>query len=162
MSTNLPELFTTTVLHNWETAVKRISAAFDRLSDEELFTSIAPGKNRVVYLLGHLTATQDALLPLLGFGERRYPHLDALFLTNPDNVDAALPPVQELRGYWSATNALLTERLRAWMPEEWLQKHAAVSTEDFAKEPHRNRLNVVLSRTGHISYHLGQLVLLKK
>jgi hypothetical protein len=43
-----------------------------------------------------------------------------------------------------------------------LQKHTAVSDADFAKEPHRNRLSVVLNRAGHVQYHLGQLVWFKK
>lgn len=47
-------------------------------------------------------------------------------------------------------------------PADWFAKHTAVSDEDFAKEPHRNRLNVLLSRTIHQSNHLGQLSLLKK
>jgi hypothetical protein len=34
-----------------------------------------------------------------------------------------------------------------------------VSDEDFAKDPGRNRLAVVPSRTNHMSYHLGQIIL---
>ena len=41
----------------------------------------------------------------------------------------------------------------------WLERHAAVSEEDFAKDPSRNRFAVLLSRTNHLSYHLGQAVL---
>ena len=156
------DLFITTVLSNWELTVKRASKIFDGYSDEELLLPIAPGKNRVVYLLGHLTAVHDRMLPLLGLGERRYPQLDDLFISHPDNAATALPPLQELRGQWTAINALLTEKLKAWTSGEWLEPHTAVSAEDFAKEPHRNKLNIVLNRTGHLSYHLGQLALLKK
>jgi hypothetical protein len=39
---------------------------------------------------------------------------------------------------------------------DWLQKHGAVSEEDFLLEPHRNRFTVLLGRTTHIAYHLGQ------
>jgi hypothetical protein len=161
MEKALNDLFVTTVLQNWELALKRISAVFDRHSDAELLRPVAPGKNRVIYLLGHLIAVNDRMLPLLGLGERHYPQLDDLFLSNPDNSDAVMPPVQELRSGWTSINTLITDRLREWEPEEWLQKHTAVSDEDFAREPHRNRLNVVLSRTGHVSYHAGQLALLK-
>jgi hypothetical protein len=107
-------------------------------------------------------AIHDGMLPLLGFGDRQHPHLDALFVTNPDNTRTPLPAMQELRNSWTSINALLTERLSQLRPEEWLEKHTAVSSEDFAREPHRNRLNIVLSRTGHVSYHYGQLALLKK
>ena len=34
-----------------------------------------------------------------------------------------------------------------------------VSDEDFAREPHRNKLNVLISQTNHLSYHPGQLSL---
>jgi hypothetical protein len=162
MDNHQQDLFTTTVLKNWELTLKRISAVFDRNSDEELLQPIAPGKNRAVYLLGHLVAIHDGMLPLLGFGDRQHPHLDALFVTNPDNAGTPLPAMQELRNSWTSINALLTERLSQLRPEEWLEKHTAVSSEDFAREPHRNRLNIVLSRTGHVSYHYGQLALLKK
>lgn len=154
-------LFTNTVLFNWETAINRATAFFDKCSDADMLRPIAPGKNRVIYLLGHLTAVSDRMLPLLGLGERHYPHLDDLFLTSPDDPGAALPAVAELRGQWNEINRELTGKLRAWKPEEWLMKHASVSAEDYAKEPHRNRLNVVLSRTGHVGYHHGQLALLK-
>ena len=37
----------------------------------------------------------------------------------------------------------------------------ATIEEDFIKEPHRNKLNIILTRTTHLSYHTGQLALLK-
>ena len=45
---------------------------------------------------------------------------------------------------------------------DWVQRHAAVSEEDFAKDASRNRFAVLLSRTNHLSYHLGQAVLAVK
>jgi hypothetical protein len=42
---------------------------------------------------------------------------------------------------------------------DWLQRHTAVSEEDFAKDTSRNRFAILLSRTNHLSYHLGQAVL---
>jgi hypothetical protein len=161
MEKTKPDLYVTTVLFNWELALKRITAIFDRLTDTDLLRPVAPGRNRAVYLLGHLVAVHDHMYTLLGLGDRHYPELDALFVQNPDNPEAMLPPAQELRSQWTSINRLLTERLREWEPEEWLRRHTAVTAEDFAKEPHRNRLNMVLSRTGHVSYHAGQLALLK-
>ena len=46
-------------------------------------------------------------------------------------------------------------------PEEWFTRHANFSEADFPKVPHRNRLNVVISRTNHLAYHRGQLVLIQ-
>ena len=156
------DLFVLTGLHSWEQAIKRASTFFDSYTDEELNAAIAPGKNRIIYLLGHLTAVHDRMLPLLGLGERLYPQLDAFFITSPDNTAAEFPSATELRENWKTVNAQLTGSLQSWTPEEWLQKHTAVSDEDFAREPHRNRFSLVINRAGHVQYHLGQLALFKK
>jgi len=42
---------------------------------------------------------------------------------------------------------------------DWPQRHSAVSAEDFAKDASRNRFAILLSRTNHLPYHLGQAVL---
>lgn len=156
------ELFLQSGLLNWEQAIGRATAFFDKCTDDDLLQPIVPGKNRVIYLLGHLAAVHDRMLPLLDMGERHFPHLDELFVTNPDNLQAVLPEAQELRKAWKDTNEYITNNLRGWSPEEWLQRHTAVSAEDFAKEPHRNRFTLVLNRARHVDYHMGQLVWFKK
>jgi hypothetical protein len=156
------ELFAKSALLNWEQAIGRATAFFDKLTDEEMFQHIAPGKNRVIYLLGHLAAVHDRMLPLLNMGDPHYPHLDKLFVSSPDNLDATLPEARELRKAWKDINEYITNNLRAWSPEEWLERHTAVSPEDFEKEPHRNRFTLVLSRARHVDYHLGQLILVRK
>jgi hypothetical protein len=45
---------------------------------------------------------------------------------------------------------------------DWARRHSSVSEEDFAKDPSRNRFAVLLGRTNHLSYHLGQAVLALK
>jgi len=77
-------LFVKMGLQAWEINTKRATALFSGFTDEGLFQEIAPGKNRVIYLLGHLTAVHDRMLPLLGLGERLYPQLDEAFISNPD------------------------------------------------------------------------------
>jgi hypothetical protein len=161
-TTDTQELFVKTVLFSWEQGLGQASAYFSNLTDEEFLRPIAPGKNRIIYLLGHLAAVHDRMMPLLGTGERQYPHLDETFVTSPDNPATPMPSPNELRHAWTTVNNELTQHLRDWTPEEWLQRHTAVSAEDFAKEPHRNRLSVVLSRTRHVGYHMGQLILYKK
>jgi hypothetical protein len=58
-------------------------------------------------------------------------------------------------------NEALQQNFAAMQPQDWFQKHTAVSDEDFAKEPHRNKMNVLISRTIHQAYHVGQLAFLK-
>jgi hypothetical protein len=59
-------------------------------------------------------------------------------------------------------HARLLEGVGAFDAAGWAAKHAVVSEADFAKNPLRNRFAVLLSRTSHIAYHLGQAVLASK
>ncbi|MEP7322966.1 MAG: DinB family protein [Saprospiraceae bacterium] len=150
-------------IDSWNLTLQRFnSLVLDSLDNETLFLEIAPARNRGIYILGHMVAVHDRMLTLLNFTDRLYPHLDELFLDKPDNKDADFPDISELKLQWNEVNKVLSTHFNQLSVEEWLQKHSAVSAEDFAKEPHRNRLNVLHSRTNHLSYHYGQLRLLKK
>jgi DinB family protein len=148
-------------LDAWNGQLSRAGKFFSAHTDEQLQNEVSPNRNTGVYLFGHLIAIHDAMLPLLGFGEKLYPELENIFIKSPDKSGIEKPPVKELRNYWSEVNKKLSEKFSGLSFEEWLQKHNAVSEEDFAKEPHRNKLNVLFSRTNHMAYHLGQLAFLK-
>ncbi|HSZ24172.1 MAG TPA: DinB family protein [Cytophagaceae bacterium] len=150
------------VIDAWNTQVGRCTKLIEGLTDEQLSEEIAPNRNSGIYLVGHLTAVHDAMLPLLGFGEKLFPRLEEIFIKNPDKSSLEKPAIKKLREYWHEVNSLLTSKLENLGEEELFQRHNSVSEEDFTKEPHRNKLNIVLSRTNHLSYHLGQLALLKK
>ena len=156
------EIFIKMVLSNWQTQNSRVNALFDKLSDEELSAEAAPGRNTGVYLLGHLIAVHDAMFPLLGFGERLYPELEEVFIRNPDKSGLAKPAISTLREYWNRVSSMLEQDINAVQPDEWFTRHNSVSEEDFAKEPHRNKLNIIINRTNHLSTHLGQLIYLSK
>ncbi len=156
------DLQTKIILDNWYSTVANTDKLLNSLTDEQLQGDVAPGRNSGVYLLGHLTAVHDRMLPLLGFEDQAYPHFNEVFLTSPDKSGKDMPQVSELRTCWTETNAKLDKHFKSLQPNEWLQRHTSVSEEDFAKEPHRNRLNVVIGRTTHLSSHLGQLLFLKK
>jgi hypothetical protein len=155
------ELFVKMVLDAWYLYIKRTDDLFNGLSDEQLLHEVSPGRNRGVYLLGHLTAIHDKMLPLLSLREQLYPELYDPFVLNPDKITADIPASSHLRLYWNQVNTTLAEHFSRITPEAWFQKHNSVSAEDFAKEPHRNKLNLVINRTNHLSNHLGQLVFLK-
>jgi hypothetical protein len=150
------------VLGSWHSTIKRADALFEGISDEEMKNEIVPNRNRGVYLLGHLAAVHDMMLPLLNLGESQFPELVSSFIRTPDDAGNDKFTVKELREFWKGANAELAKQMDKLSPEEWLEKHSSISEEDFANDPHRNRLSVVISRTNHVSYHLGQLVLLKK
>jgi len=122
---------------------------------------IAPNRNRPIYVLGHLVAVNDTMLPILGKGERLYPELEPIFLRTPDKAVEAIPSIEDLKEKWEKINTTLSDIFNKMEPQEWLDRHTRVSAEDFAKEPHRNKLNILLSRTNHTAYHAGQLALVK-
>lgn len=153
--------FSKTFIRAWTLQVKRLTDLFESIGYSELQKEIAPQKNTGIYLLGHLVAVHDAMLPLLGFGKKNYPHLEKPFLTDADKSGNKFPPADELIQYWKHVNSQLLTAFEDLQPTQWLEKHEAVSADDFAKEPHRNKLSVLISRTTHMSYHHGQLVLLK-
>ena len=143
----------------WKAQIERADRLFGSLSSEEVQREIAPGRNRLLYLWGHLTAIHDAMLPLLGLGARLHPEFDAAFVSNPDKSQAAIPSHEQIRQAWKTVNAELSKGFEKMSWPDWLQRHAAVSEEDFAKDASRNRFAILLSRTNHLSYHLGQAVL---
>ena len=146
-------------INSWRLILERVNKTFSNLPDDQLLKEVAPGRNRLIYLWGHLTAIHDAMFPILGLGERLHPELDAIFVSSPDKAGAPLPPVGELRKYWEEVNGKLLSQFAILSADEWLQRHYAMSEEDYAKDPTRNRLAVLLSRTNHMSYHLGQMTL---
>jgi DinB superfamily len=152
----------TSTVNSWKSIIERADRLFSALSEEQLQKEVAPGKNRLIYLWGHLIAVHDRMLPLLGLGERLHPEFDAPFLSNPDKAVAQLPTVEDIRKTWYEVNSKLLAGIESLSAAEWLQKHASVSEEDFAKDPQRNRFAIFLSRMNHISFHLGQTALLSK
>jgi hypothetical protein len=156
------ELFIKMAVMAWDAHVNRVSKLLNELTDEQLAAEVAPGRNTGTYLLGHLVAVTDAMMPLLGFGEKRYPELEKVFLTSPDKSGLPHPSLPELRKYWQEVNTRLSNSIANTPPDDWFTRHTAVSEEAFAKEPFRNKLNVLINRTNHQSYHWGQLVFLGK
>src|SRR6202047_3490740 len=94
-------------LKAWKTQIARADKLFGGLSSEEVLREIAPGRNRILYLWGHLTAVHDAMLPLLGLRERLHPEFDVAFASNPDRSRADIPSAEQVRRAWNAVNAEL-------------------------------------------------------
>jgi DinB superfamily len=151
-----------TAVQSWTINVDRADKLFATLSESQILQEVAPGRNRLVYLWGHLIAVHDAMAPLMGLGERLHPELDALFLTEADKKVSVLPSAAELKRHWDDVHVRLLEGFRRFTASDWAQKHTAMSDEDFKANPLRNRLAVLLNRTNHLSYHLGQAALVPK
>jgi len=158
---NTDQIMVKMVLDRWYSLIKTCDTVLASITDEKLLKEIVPNKNRGIYLLGHLIAVHDEMISILGLGDKLYPELYEPFLTSPDRSVSEIPSAKELRAFWNKQNEVLTQKFESLEPGEWFLKHNSVSAEDFIKEPHRNKLNVLLTRTTHLSYHVGQLVLLK-
>jgi len=158
---NQQEIFVQMGLGNWKLQLGRAEKAFDAFSDDDFNKTVAPGKNRIIYLYGHLAVVHDALKEILGLGKPSRPELAGPFLHKPDDPSAQYPSVAELKAYWAAVHTELNTLFATLTPAEWFHRHNSVSDEDFAKDPTRNKLNVLLNRAGHIAYHIGQVNLVK-
>jgi len=148
------------IIKSWEAQNKAISEIFNQYDDKFYLNEVAPGRNRGIYLLGHLIGMNDFLLPMLDLGDKIYPELEPIFVTSPDKAVADIPSIAELRQNWLNLNHILSEHFTKMTSNDWLSRHTKVSEEDFAKDPSRNKLNVLIGRIGHMNYHRGQLVFL--
>lgn len=155
------QLFIKMGLEGWNSYLKRTVDLFNSLTDEQLAQETAPGKNTGAYILGHLIAVNDRMIEMMFLGERLYPELDEPYLKNPESAGPAKHDIHALRQYWNTLNETLAGYFANMQPADWFARHSAVSEEDFAKEPHRNRLNLVMNRTSHIAWHYGQVLYLK-
>lgn len=156
------QLIVKPVLDAWNSRLETANKMFNSFTDEDLKKEVSPGRNRALYLLGHLAVVHDKMLPLLNFEPQLYAHLEDPFLNKPDRSVSEIPFAKELRSIWETVNTKLTTHLNNLKADEWFQKHNSVSEVDFVNEPHRNRLNVVIGRTNHLQYHMGQVALIKK
>lgn len=153
-------LFVKMMIDAWTRELHATGKLLEELSDEQLMREVSPGRNRGIYLVGHLIAEHDELMALLRFEAALHPELKPLFLDAPDRAFDSLPSLRTLREQWKLVHTTLMGHIAQLPAQEWFTRHANISEEDFPKEPHRNRLNVLITRTTHLAYHRGQLALL--
>jgi DinB superfamily len=148
-------------LNAWQVYVDRCTKLINSLSDDQLLKEIAPGKNRGIYLVGHLAAVHDLIPEILGLGKRAYPELQPVFLDAPDKTVEKIPSLSELKQIWTAVHERLKNGFAKMTPESWFTRHESMTDADFERDSTRNKLAVLQNRTNHFAYHYGQLILLK-
>ena len=94
------------IFDRWNASIKNFDTLLDSLTDETLQKEIAPGKNRGIYLLGHLIAVHDDMLILLDMGEKLYPELYEPFLKNADKTTTQIPCIQLTTTYQATSRSL--------------------------------------------------------
>src|SRR5882757_9991644 len=86
---------------------------------------------------------------LLRFGSR----------LNSSSETAVCRPAQSAGENFENPFQRLWEGFSKFSPADWAGRHTAVSEEEFKREPNRNKFTVLLGRTAHMSYHVGQAML---
>ena len=121
------------VLDRWYSLIRNFDTAFSTLSDSDLQREISPGRNRGIYLLGHMIAVHDDMLRLLDFGEKQYSHLYETFIAQPDRAIENLPPIQELRANWAEQVNYMSARLMRLHPRNGSKNTPQLATKTLQK-----------------------------
>src|SRR5260370_42607297 len=129
------ELSVQVAINSWRLVLERANKTLSNLSEDQVLKEVAPGRNRLIYLWGHLTAVHDAMFPILGLGERLHPELDAIFVSRPDKTRAQLPPVGELRKNWDKVNEKLLSQFASLSANKCLQRNYAISDDAHSINP---------------------------
>src|SRR6478735_5465912 len=124
-----PGLFIKMVVAEWDKQNNNFNRFLSSVTGEQLSKEIAPGKNTGIYLVGHLIAISDAMLPLLAFGEKLFPHLGNTFIENPDKSGLKMPSLAELKEQSTRVNSELSKHIRSTSPADWFKRHMSVSDE---------------------------------
>jgi len=149
-------------LLQWDVYNRRMQKAFEAISDENFNKPIVKGGNSPSWLLGHLADTDDALLELFGIRSRVFPELATIYHHERGTNQTGHLSKEDLNAKWKTIIAELDRAFKSMSESEWHGRHMAVSEDDFKKEPHRNKLNVMLSRVTHKASHLGQIDMQEK
>jgi hypothetical protein len=112
------ELFVATAIKSWTNVISRLEKLLFSLRADDLQLEVAPGRNRVYWIIGHLAAHHDQLLPMLSIGERLYPELDELFIDNPDRTFEDEFSRDKLRQILVEVNARITEGISSMPPAD--------------------------------------------
>lgn len=154
------DFFISQFIDQWENKIIETTELFGSLGAGNSMLRLAPCKNRVIYLLGHLLVVHDRMFEILEIDERKFDSYDDLFLT-PQHASNIYPDYDLMLVQWKSLNDSLTFRLKQFTSDDWLAKHRFVSEDDFSKNKKRNKFSVLLSRNAHLFHHAGQLSLVQ-
>src|SRR5258708_33810973 len=108
-------------LRGWKSNVERADKLFGVLSPGELEQGVAPGRNRLIYVWGHLAAVNDALLALLTICERLHPEFDDTFVSSPDKSLHLTISAESLKTAWQEIHQKLWNGFATVSPSDWTQ-----------------------------------------
>jgi hypothetical protein len=82
-----------------------------------------------------------------------------MFLSNPDRAVSDIFSGEQIKDASARIQQAMWGAFIQFTPSEWLEPHSAASDEHFSADATRNRFTVMVNRTAHTAYHLGQVVL---
>src|SRR5258706_13995963 len=103
------ELLVEMVLTTWIKYIDKTNELMAGLTDEELLTEIAPGRNRGIYIVGHLIAIHHKMLPILGICPEMNPKLFDIYAKKPDNKSETPYTISVLKEKWDQQNKVLED-----------------------------------------------------
>ncbi len=139
--------------------IEWVNIYINSLTDEEFEMELSPGKNRGVWILGHMITSDDEFSVFMGKGDLLFPYYPELFGQGSKLQPLqSYPEVSELRQQWNDViekNKNIYENLK---DEELEQPHNNIveGKEDFFK----TKARVIMAWHLHQMYHAGQLGLL--
>jgi hypothetical protein len=139
----------------------RTTEVFRSLGKSRILEAIAPGKNKVIYLLAHLLVIHDSIFETMELGKRAYTDYDELFLT-PQHTANQYPSYKLLMDQWVSMNETLTFRLRHMSLDQWGTKHRYISDADFMLHSIKNKFCSFQCLLTYLSHHAGQLELVHR
>ena len=154
------ELLKRIALQHWAATNLKIERTIESISEARYSAELAPGCSTPAWIFCHLLQVNDNMFPILGFGANLYPELHDVMNSKEIAPHTAFE-LDELRQMWIHVGSKLLEHFNGMTGDQWLEKHSNISEDNFKKEPHRNKVNVVLHRLIHMSHHAGQLALIK-
>jgi hypothetical protein len=117
------EIFVRMALKSWDIQVTNASKFFESIDEASMSREVAPGKNTILYLLGHLIAVNDGMISLFGLGERQFSHFDEAFVKNPDKAGFEMPDGATLKADWQKSNQTLSTYFKNMSAEDWFAYH---------------------------------------
>ena len=118
---NANQMIIKMVLDRWYGALKNCSSLIQTITDEQLSNEVAQGKNRGIYLLGHLIAVHDDMLALLDMGEKLYPELNVPFIKSADKATEEIPSATTLKENWFKQCEVLQKNLKPYKQSNGLK-----------------------------------------
>lgn len=143
----------------YELLTEMINMNLRLLTDEELKSEISEGKNHGIWLLGHLTASDDDFSVYMGKGGLLFPEYQSLFgQGSKPGKPEDYPDAGTLRNNWEEICNKNKKIYKEIKDSELEEMHELVK--DYDNDFFKTKMRVIIYWQLHQAYHTGQLGIL--